>query len=519
MAETILSLLFSLSFSGGLMILLVFFVCLLFQKKLSRQWQYYIWVIVLARLLLPFAPEQNLMRGLGERLYSMEQASSADSAKKTEMFTAEKEETEVLENVEKESEDAGEIQNHVWKDILENRKYLCLFWLVAAMLLFLRKLTIYQSFVRFVKAGSTPVDDVACLEALSKEEAGLGIRKAVDLWVNPIVSSPMLIGFFHPRIVLPDAGLPEKEFRYTILHELVHYKRRDMYYKWMVQAVLCIHWFNPLLYFAARSINRLCEFSCDEMVVHCLQSDGQCREYAGTLLNAMLSKGALKERHASLTLSEDKKLLKERMEAIMEGSRRNNTAGKKILAVVLTAAIILTSFFAGSYTADASKRASDITISKLGNEKQEKAGAAGTGRRKRDKITASQADKMALALTNKTWVWEWVKFFVPHMTEKGVKKLIPASRNSEWAGAVDMTTGKKIKFTQKKVNAAKKQKPSDALTCGDIDSHALMIMQSNGDWECISFMLPYMSHKGIRAVVSCYNSKHGGKEKRAKDYF
>lgn len=126
---------------------------------------------------------------------------------------------------------------------------------------------------------------------------------------------------------------------------------------------------------------------------------------------------------------------------------------------------------------------------------------------------------MALALTKKIWVWEWVEFFVPYMTEGGVKKLIPASRKADWAGAVDMTTGKEIKFTKKQVNVARKKKPSHALTCGDIDSHALLIMQSNGDWDCISFMLPCMTKKGIQAVVSCYNSKHGGNEKRAKDYY
>lgn len=123
---------------------------------------------------------------------------------------------------------------------------------------------------------------------------------------------------------------------------------------------------------------------------------------------------------------------------------------------------------------------------------------------------------MALALTNKTWVWEWVAYFVPYMTDAGAKKLVSASRNSEWAGSVDMTTGKKLKFTKKKVDAARKDKVSGKLTSGDIDGHALMIMQSNGDWECISFMLPYMTRGGIRAVVSCYNSKHGGKEKRQR---
>lgn len=88
---------------------------------------------------------------------------------------------------------------------------------------------------------------------------------------------------------------------------------------------------------------------------------------------------------------------------------------------------------------------------------------------------------MALALTNKTWVWEWVAYFVPYMTDAGAKKLVSASRNSEWAGSVDMTTGKKLKFTKKKVDVARKDKVSGKLTSGDIDGHALMIMQSNGD--------------------------------------
>ena len=75
------------------------------------------------------------------------------------------------------------------------------------------------------------------------------------------------------------------------------------------------------------------------------------------------------------------------------------------------------------------------------------------------------------------------------------------------------------KFTKKQIKAARKNKTAQALTRKDIDGHALLIMQSNGDWDCISFMLPYMSHKGIRAVVRCHNKKHGAEPKRAADYY
>lgn len=178
---------------------------------------------------------------------------------------------------------------------------------------------------------------------------------------------------------------------------------------------------------------------------------------------------------------------------------------KKSLLIILIISITATSFFPGNCFADTPMRVSAKGNVQISADSK--------------KITPAQADKMALALTNKTWVWEWVAFFVPYMSPKGVKKLLPASKKSEWAGVRDMTTGKKIKFTKKKINAARKMKPSRSLTRKDIDGHALIIMQSTGNWSYISKMLPYMSHKGIRAVVRCYNKKHGGKRKRAEDYF
>ena len=66
---------------------------------------------------------------------------------------------------------------------------------------------------------------------------------------------------------LPSADIPGKDFRYIILHELMHYKRRDMFYKWLVQITVCLHWFNPLVHLMSREITKACEFSCDEAVL------------------------------------------------------------------------------------------------------------------------------------------------------------------------------------------------------------------------------------------------------------
>ena len=549
MSASLLLLLLSLSVSGSLIILLISVICIPMQKKYSQQWQYYIWLVAIVRLLLPFSPSENLMVYLSRHLETMTIASDVSSKPENNHTNNNSEipastiaDTSRTWDKTRDNQKERTTKNDVYKTIRSfkaliicmiqklwiYRQYLYVLWLMTAMLLLLRKITVYQDFVRFVRAGSTPVDDISYLDELSETAARLGIHKAVDLWSSKLISSPMLIGFRHPHIVLPESSFTKPVFHYTVLHELMHYKRRDMYYKWLVQLTLCIHWFNPFVYVMARHTNRLCELSCDEAVIACLKSDSQRRAYAATLLAAMPSEHTYREKVASITLTESKKQLKERMEFIMK--KRQTTFTKKLAIAVLSVSITATGIFSGCLpagasayqkeTAKPSASAGAATINTVDtNRKKESIKKQTTDNNKNDEITKEQADKMALALTNKIWVWEWVEFFVPYMSQNGADKLVSASKHSEWAGYVDQTSGKKLKFTKKQVSAARKHKPSELLTCKDIDSHALMIMQSNGDWDCISFMLPYMSRNGIRSVTRCYNSKHSDDKKRAADYY
>ena len=50
----------SLSLSGTVLMGMLLLFCRIFQRKLSRGWQDYIWLAVVARLLIPFSGELNL---------------------------------------------------------------------------------------------------------------------------------------------------------------------------------------------------------------------------------------------------------------------------------------------------------------------------------------------------------------------------------------------------------------------------------------------------------------------------
>lgn len=378
----------SLSLSGTLLILLLLLCRPLYRNRLSKRWQYYIWLLVISRLLFPITPETSLIGNLfkqAEQLvelsgdYSSANIGSSDNANmKLNTEDSSVKYDAATNSVNKQasmahttdtgidSDDSPQsvtntLANKPSRRISENTvQTLCILWLVAALLLFVRKITVYQSFVKYVIAGSKPVDDITLLERFGQTMAENHIKGTVELCVNDLVSSPLLIGFTHVRVVLPTIDLSEDDFYYTVLHELIHYKRRDMLYKWMVQLTICLHWFNPFVYLMGREVNRTCELSCDERVIATL-SDKSRKSYGDTLLNAISTGGSYQDTLASVTLNESKELLKGRLEAIMKY--------KKIPKAVQTAAVFITGILVGgaavlgAYAAPTTKSSSDhITL-------------------------------------------------------------------------------------------------------------------------------------------------------------
>lgn len=374
--NTVFKIFLSLSFSGSLLILALFFGKRFWKDRLSRQWQYYVWLIVVLRLLLPFGPETNLMgqayrvvdeifaqavalAGGQEGQPSMAEitgegshpvfgvSSSVDASVPVDGSAST---TMPRPDNDRNKTDASYASQWLPRSFLNIILYfihhIWFIWLGITVGMMIRKITIYQSFVRYLNAGSTPVSNLKLLDTLSCVAGWAGIKKPVELCVNPLVSSPLLIGFFHPCIVLPDAGLSEQDFSYIALHELMHYKRRDMFFKWLVQAAVCLHWFNPLVHRMAREITQACEFSCDEAILAKTGGNGAL-DYGKTLLDAMAAIRKHRENFGVISFSENKQLLKERLGAIMNFQKKSKTT--RIFTALLTFCILFSSAFIGVY--------------------------------------------------------------------------------------------------------------------------------------------------------------------------
>ena len=337
-----IKILLSLSVSGALLLLLILGLKPLYKNKFSKRWQYYIWIVVALRFLLPFTPDTTIIGSLFEKLDTAAITNEIPTTPNVPVpaDTGNSKAEPIQTN--------QEVTTAAMRDPVD--KYVCLFfiWSALALVLFVRKITVYQGFIQYIKAGNKEVSDIKILNLLSDCEEKLNIKTRVEISCNPLLASPMLIGFLRPRIILPAHEWEDKELSYIFVHELVHYRQRDMFYKWLIQIVVCAHWFNPFVYLLEKEVNKSCELSCDEKVIAVLD-DKEKREYGDTLISFLKSNNLYKSSLASVTLTEGAEQLKERLGAIMKFRKKS----KVIIAItaIFTVAVCICFFVTGAYAA------------------------------------------------------------------------------------------------------------------------------------------------------------------------
>lgn len=370
----------SLSVSGtlvGLLVLLFRPVC---GRIFSKRWTYYLWLLVIARMLLPIHADVNLMEYLSENLAAvgshltnvakteddngrtgtaadvtrMEDTAGQDNA--SGVADAEAVGLSSVSSAEKISDSSRNRSTTVdiWASFLQVG---AIIWILGVIFTALRKLIIYRRFVKEVGTACASVTNERIIMQSAEIQRKLRIGKRVPLYESTVIDIPMLIGFWQPRIYLPQALLSqmngrENDICLILHHELVHYKRKDIWYKWLFQAALCVHWFNPFLYVFRRKFSVDCELACDETVLKLLSEEGR-RAYGNVLLDVaqkdwsegMFSGKSLGKRTdvPAMTLLEEKSTLKERLRGIARYHKTGLVIGlcsAAVLVLFVMAAVV-----------------------------------------------------------------------------------------------------------------------------------------------------------------------------------
>ena len=112
------------------------------------------------------------------------------------------------------------------------------------------------------------LDDPRVVEMLDGLARQLGAR--AELRHHPDCPTPQLIGWRRPTIVLPSGlavGLNDEELRSVLAHELVHVRRRDLWWSLVPALTERLFFFHPLARLAAREFAVAQEAACDAAVL------------------------------------------------------------------------------------------------------------------------------------------------------------------------------------------------------------------------------------------------------------
>lgn len=109
------------------------------------------------------------------------------------------------------------------------------------------------------------------------------VRLEGNVYESERVESPFVLGLFRPRVYLP-CGLDAAERGHVLAHEREHIRRGDQIVKLLGFLLLCLHWFNPLVWLAYTLLCRDIELACDERVVRDMAADERA-DYSQALLD------------------------------------------------------------------------------------------------------------------------------------------------------------------------------------------------------------------------------------------
>lgn len=169
-----------------------------------------------------------------------------------------------------------------------------------------------------------------------------GTRRAgrLRVYVAGDLPSPCLFGLFRPAIYLNEAALEGRRLDHILTHEYVHYRHGDHVWALLRAVCLVLHWYNPLVWWAASLSRRDCELACDEAAIRRL-GEGERIDYGQTLL-AMVSgrRGPGDLFRTATTMTAGRRTMAERIALIAHRPRRLRTVLAAALAVMCCAVVL-----------------------------------------------------------------------------------------------------------------------------------------------------------------------------------
>ena len=321
------------SLAGSVLAVVISLLRPITKKIFGYSWHYYIWLCVLFVMLMPVrfnvnptsAPRITTQAVQTQQTVVGEQPETAENT----VRTAPTQKPQLFQKV-----------TVIWDRIIYNRmNILAYVWLIGAIALMLLNVVRYVRLnIKIRKNGEV----ISCPETREYTDRKINVR----VWEN--VASPFMTGVFRPTLILPKTELSEEQLHNILRHEMTHFKRHDILYKWFAEFVKCVHWFNPISWYVSKQIASECEISCD-MAVTKNMTGSEEMSYVSTILS-LLPTGKSKQLPFTTQMASGKKFLKRRF--VMIKNKKTTSRFMSVLSAVIAVVMLSTTVFASGLLSD-----------------------------------------------------------------------------------------------------------------------------------------------------------------------
>ncbi len=351
--------------SSAVLIAVVILLRLVLKGKISLRLQYALWAVVLVRLLVPvsFGDTAMSVGNLTQKAASSEVAQLVSALSETELprmsYQA------AYNEVAKEYADKGiRIEDIPLNEYAETVDYAILDKMDGGLSI--------SDIVKIVWISGVAVvgfwfllSNLRLQRRLKKSRVLLTDSHALPVYLSDAIDTPCLFGLFRPAIYLSSEAIESEDIqRHAIVHELTHFRHKD--HIWAVLRSLClaVHWFNPLVWYAAVLSRNDAELACDESAILRLGEEERA-SYGRTLLRLTCEKRPALLNTAT-TMTGSGKYIKERITLI---AKKPRMAFYTLIAALLIIAVAVGCTFTGAEESDTPWRwaqtlsAEDVTAS------------------------------------------------------------------------------------------------------------------------------------------------------------
>ena len=158
--------------------------------------------------------------------------------------------------------------------------------------------------------------------------------------------SPCLFGVLRPAVYLNEKALQSPDaLRFVLAHEQTHARHLDPLWSLLRGVCLTVYWFDPLVWLAAVLSREDCELACDEGTLRALGADERAAYGKALLALVPVCDKPQNPLLGATTMTSGKRSLKERITRIAENRQAKAAA---VFAVVALAALVCAVSFTGS---------------------------------------------------------------------------------------------------------------------------------------------------------------------------